>query len=324
MMKKFITIAAVALSFAACSNDDGIAYTNEEITIKTTIGTMTKTALDDKNATQFVAGDQFMLYAWDGTLSATNTPWINGVNVTLGTDNKWIPASQILWKTEQTSHDFLAIYPSSIISTGADLSAVSYALDDAGAVIANDILRAYSPAVKMPEDNVLTLPFKHVMAKLKVNLSFRNQWDVAPTVTSVTANLASAATINFYDGTISPAAGTTSSLRTLTALATPATGYTYSYEIIAVPGDANFNQIVITIDGKTYTYTYTPEDSDSANNLSLVSGKITTVNLVVGRNKVELDMEGSGSGSGEGEDSQGIYISEWTDNTNYSGDAYGD
>ena len=109
---------------------------------------MTKTALDEKNATQFVAGDQFMLYAWDGTLSATNTPWINGVNVTLGTDNKWVPASQILWKTEQTSHDFLAIYPSSIISTGADLSAVSYTLNDAGAVIAHD-LRSPMASIRM-------------------------------------------------------------------------------------------------------------------------------------------------------------------------------
>ena len=322
-MKKIITIAALALTLAACSNDDGIAYTNEEIKIKTTIGAMTKTALDEKNATQFVAGDQFMLYACDGTLSATNTPWINGVNVTLGTDNKWTPASQILWKTEQTSHDFLAIYPSSLITTGTDLSAVPFTINDNVALIANDILRAYSPAVKMPEDNVLNLPFKHLLAKLKVNLTFRNQWDEAPTVASVTSTLASSATINFYDSSISPADGITSSLRTLTALTTPATGYTYSYETIAVPNDANFNQIVITIDGKTYTYTYTPEDSNASTGLSLVSGKITTVNLIVGRNKVELDMDGTGSGSGS-ETDKGITISEWTDNTNYSGNAYGD
>ena len=131
------------------------------------------------------------------------------------------------------------------------------------------------------------------------------------------------ATINFYDGSISPADGTTSSTRTLTALTTPATGYTYSYETIAVPNDANFNQIVITIDGKTYTYTYTPEDSNAGTGLSLVSGKITTVNLIVGRNKVELDMDGTGSGSGS-ETGKGITITEWTDNTNYSGNAYGD
>ena len=316
MMKKFITIAAVALSFAACSNDDGIAYTNEEIKIKTTIGTMTKTALDDKNATQFVAGDQFVLYAWDGTFSTTNTPWINGVNITLGTDNKWVPASQILWKTETTAHDFLGIYPSSIITTGAQLDNVSYTFDDNGAVIANDILRAYSPAVKMPEDNVLTLPFKHIMAKLKVNLTFRNQWDTAPTVTSVAGNLASSATINFYTDAVTPVIGTTQSSRTLTAMTTPATGYTYSYEIIAAPGDNKFNKIVITIDGKTYTYTYSPANTNDPNNLSLITGKITTVNLIVGRNKVDLDMDGSGS--------QGITISDWTDNQNYSGDAYGD
>ena len=315
-MKKIITIAALALTLAACSNDDGIAYTNEEIKIKTTIGAMTKTALDEKNATQFVAGDQFMLYAWDGTLSATNTPWINGVNVTLGTDNKWTPASQILWKTEQTSHDFLAIYPSSLITTGTDLSAVPFTINDNVALIANDILRAYSPAVKMPEDNILNLPFKHIMAKLKVNLTFRNQWDTAPTVTSVAGNLASSATINFYTDAVTPVIGTTESSRTLTAMTTPATGYTYSYEIIAAPGDNKFNKIVITIDGKTYTYTYSPANTNDPNNLSLIAGKITTVNLIVGRNKVDLDMDGSGS--------QGITISDWTDNQNYSGDAYGD
>ena len=73
----------------------------------------------------------------------------------------------------------------------------------------------------------------------------------------------------------------------------------------------------------TYTYTYTPEDSNAGTGLSHVSGKITTVNLIVGRNKVELDMDGTGSGSGS-ETDKGITISEWTDNTNYSGNAYGD
>lgn len=315
-MKKTFIIAALALTFVACSSDDNIAYTNEEIKIKTTIGSMTRTTVTD-NATQFVEGDKFMLYAWDGTFSATKTPWINGVDVTL-TSSKWVPASQILWKTETTAHDFLGIYPSSIITTGAQLDNVTYTFNDNGNVIANDILRAYTPAVTMPENNVLTLPFKHIMAKLKVNLTFRNQWDTAPTVTSVAGNLASSATINFYTDAVTPVIGTTESSRTLTALATPATGYTYSYEIIATPGDNKFNKIVITIDGKTYTYTYSPANTNDPNNLSLIAGKITTVNLIVGRNKVDLDMDGSGSGS------QGITISEWTDNQNYSGDAYGD
>ena len=116
-MKKTFIIAALALTFVACSSDNGIAYTNEEIKIKTTIGSMTRTTVND-NATQFVEGDKFKIYSWDGTFSANNTPWINGVDVTL-TSSKWVPASQILWKTETTLHDFLGIYPSSIITTGA-------------------------------------------------------------------------------------------------------------------------------------------------------------------------------------------------------------
>ena len=323
-MKKFISIAALALTLAACSNDDDIAYTNEEIKIRTTIGTMTKTVFEN-NTTKFVAGDEFTLYSWDGTMSALNKPWINGVKVTLNDANKWIPASQILWKTEDTSHDFLGIYPSGILASAANLSAVSYTVNDNGDVIDNDILRAYSPAVKMPEDNTLTLPFKHIMAKLQVNLKFRNQWDSNPTVTSVTGNLTKTATIDFYTGTVAPATSGTSSSRALTPMATAATDYVYSYEIVAVPGDQDFNSIVITIDGKTYTYTYVPETTpdplNPAQNLSLISGKVTTINLIVGRNQVDLDMGGSGSGSESG---TGIFISDWSDNTSYQGSAYGD
>lgn len=319
-MKKTFAFAALAITLAACSSDDNIAYTNEEIKIHTTIGSMTRTVLDG-NSTKFVANDELRLYAWDGTLSATSSPWINGVAVKLNSENKWVPASQILWKTAETAHDFLAVYPSSLVNSLSDLTTCSYTMKDDGNVIDNDILRAYSPAVKMPADNTLNLPFKHLMAKIQVNLKFRTQWETTPTVTSVTGSLAKAANINFISNGISPdrlAAATPS--RAFTVKATPATGYVYSYEIIAVPDDPDFKTINIAIDNNTYTFEYTDPNNGGQSSIALESGKVTTINLIVGHNKVELDMDNSDPTSGTG-----IFISDWTDqDDNYSGDAYVD
>lgn len=297
------------MTFIACSNEDDIVYTNKDIKIKTTIGTMTKTTVDAQGAAKFVKGDEFSFYAWDGTLAAANTPWIKNVKITLGSDGKtWTPESQILWKTTDTKHDFLGIYPASLITGTTDLGDVEYDMNDDADVIANDILRAYSHEVVMPESNILTLPFKHVMAKLRVNLKFRNQWDEAPVVSSVWAKLNKKARINFYDNTVTTAANSTYG-RNITKMETPAEGYVYSYEIIAVPGDLSFNTIKINIGTDTYTFEYTEE-----NNISLVSGKVTTVNLIVGRNKVELVTPAEGE---EG----GITIDDWTNNSTYDGDA---
>lgn len=297
------------MTFIACSNEDDIVYTNKDIKIKTTIGTMTKTTADAQGAAKFVAGDEFSFYAWDGTLAAANTPWISNVKITLGADGKtWTPEKQILWKTESTKHDFLGIYPASLITGTTDLGDVEYDMNDDADVIANDILRAYSHEVVMPESNILTLPFKHVMAKLRVNLKFRNQWDEAPVVSSVLADIAKKARINFYTNEIIPSANSQYD-RYMTSMDVPAEGYVYSYEIIAVPGDLSFNTIKINIGTDTYTFEYTEE-----NNISLVSGKVTTVNLIVGRNKVELVTPAEGE---EG----GITIDDWTNNSTYDGDA---
>lgn len=311
-MKKIIYMAALAMTFIACSNEDDIVYTNKDIKIQTTIGTMTKTTVDAQGAAKFVKGDQFSFYAWDGTFAADNTPWIENVKITLDDDGKtWTPESQILWKTTETKHDFLGIYPASLITETTNLAEVIYDMNDDGDVIANDILRAYSHEVVMPKsNNTLTLPFKHIMAKLRVNLKFRNQWDEDPEVSSVWAKLNKKAKINFYDNNVTTAANDTYG-RNITKMETPAEGYVYSYEIIAVPGDLDFNTIKINIGDETYTFTYT---DDNNNNISLISGKVTTVNLIVGRNKVELVTPAEGE---EG----GITIDDWTDNTTYDGDA---
>lgn len=67
-------------------------------------------------------------------------------------------------------------------------------------------------------------------------------------------------------------------------------------EGLMIPQDG-FRTVSITIDGKEYTYTHTED-------IPLVSGKFTTLNLIVGREKIEI---------GE------VSINDWTEGTTLDG-----
>jgi Na+-transporting NADH:ubiquinone oxidoreductase subunit NqrD len=110
------------------------------------------------------------------------------------------------------------------------------------------------------------------MAKLVVNLSYHNQWSSTPTVTSVVANAATAATINYL------AASPVTASSTLANVTLTTTTANEKYTAVMVP-QSTFQVITVNIDGKQYTY-----NNDKA--ISLESGKITTVNLIVGRDKI--------------------------------------
>ena len=111
-----------------------------------------------------------------------------------------------------------------------------------------------------------------MMAKLNVNLSFRNQWDSEPTVTSVSATATKSATIDYLSKLVT-ATGTAEAV----ALSSKANN---AWSGLQVP-QSGVHTITITIGGKDYVFT-NPTD------IPLAAGKYTTVNLIVGRDKIEL------------------------------------
>lgn len=125
--------------------------------------------------------------------------------------------------------------------------------------------------------NPVPLTFDHVMAKLIVNLNFRGQWGGTPEVTSVKAvSVAASATEDYLSKTLT---GTDRQDITLPG-STPADGYALGYASVMIP-QTGFNTISVAIAGQNYTYTH-PTD------IPLVRGEYTTVNLIVGRNSIEL------------------------------------
>lgn len=290
MKKRFIPLAALGLMAAACSNDESAPAQPEAkfITIEASIGSLTRATTTGNSAT-FDAGDKVTLYAWTGTATAVPTDKVvDGVVNTLGTDGKWTPATQMLWSDMVTPHYFLGLYPARTVT---DFTADPYTLDPAD-YEASDLLVARQLSGLTATQNPVSLTFDHAMAKLYVNMNFRNQWDAAPAVTSCVATAANTCTIDYLAQTV--AAGSQADIA-LTA-ATAQTGYSTTYSGIMIP-QQGFRTVVITIDGQQYTYTHTED-------IPLEAGKYTTLNLIVGRNKIEI---------GE------VSINDWTEGTTISG-----
>ena len=287
---RFIPLAALGLLAAACSSDDAVSQQEaaKNITIEASIGNMTR-ATTTGNTTVFDAGDGVSIYAWTGSATAVAADKVvNGVVNTLGADGKWTPAMPMLWADMVTPHYFLGIYPARTVT---DFTADPYTVDNTS-YEQSDLLVARQTSGLTATQNPVSLTFDHAMAKLYVNMNFRNQWDEAPTVAACEATAAGTCTIDYLAKTY--AAGE----QTQVALAAQgaATGYARSFSGIMIP-QAGFRTITLTIGDQAYVYTH-------AEDIPLEAGKYTTLNLIVGRNKIEM---------GE------VSINDWTEGTTLSG-----
>ena len=263
---------------AACSTDSESPAPQDpgQIRVTASVGAMTRVA-HSGNSTTFVTGDRISVYAWTGSADAVPSAFVvdNSIN-TLGGDGTWTAEPQMLWADNTSDHYFLGIYPERDVIT--DYNADPYTLDSYNQE-ASDLLVAKTTA--KPTVSAVKLEFGHVMAKLVVNLSFRNEWTTAPDVASVTAAVCTEATVDYLANPVKVTPATGQNLVMIPFTGTPA-----SYAGIMIPGQSGFRTINVTLDnGKVYTYTH-PASID------LQPGRYTTVNLVLGRDRIELDDAG--------------------------------
>ena len=275
--------AASGLVLAACGKLPG---NSETITINAGIGTMTKVATDGAKAS-FESGDKISVFAWTGSADAIPaTRVVDGV-VNSFDGTKWTPAAPMLWDDRTTKHYFLGVSPARTVTS---FTADAYSLDPAD-YAASDLLIATNLKGLTSKDNPVALEFSHAMARLDVNLTFRNQWATAPTVASVTATAKKTATVDYLAKKVT-ATGDAASV------ALKATD-NVSWSSLQVP-QSGVRTLTITIDGQDFVFTHTTD-------IPLESGKYTTVNLTVGRDKIELASD--------------ITIADWTSGSSLSGEA---
>lgn len=276
-MKKMLSVAAALLALAACTNDHEPGYAPaKEIKVNASIGQMTRVTTDG-NQSAFETGDRISVYAWLGTADDAKQIAVNNSVNTLGSDGAWTANPQMLWTDMSSAHYFLGIYPERDVT---NFTTDGYTLDVADQE-ASDLLVAVQTGTDgeglKASGNPVPLTFEHVMAKLIVNLNFRDQWGGTPEVTAVKAvSVAASATVDYLSKTLT---GVDRRDIVLPG-STPADGYALGYASVMIP-QTGFNIISVSIAGHNYTYTH-PTD------IPLVRGEYTTVNLIVGRDRIEL------------------------------------
>lgn len=288
---KNLLLATTAILLAACSTDSDVLPPQDlgQIRVTASVGAMTRVA-HSGNSTTFETNDRISVYAWLGADNDMQRLVVDNSINTLGDDGTWTAEPQMLWADNTSDHYFLGIYPERNRTT--DYKADPYTLDFNNQT-ASDLLVARTTA--KPTGSAVKLEFEHVMAKLVVNLSFRNEWTIAPEVASVTAAACTEATVNYLENPVEVTPATGQNLVVI-----PFTGTSASFAGIMIPGQSGFRTINVTLEnGKVYTYTH-------PSGIDLQPGRYTTVNLVLGRDRIELD-------------DAGINVSDWENGTSIDG-----
>lgn len=289
-------LAAMTMTLGSCSDSENTTGTEapKSITVSTSIGKMTRITTDEKGAQAFSEGDEISVYAWTGSADKVPAAAERVVNNAINklTDKVWVATPQMLWKNNLDQHYFIGIYPTKNVD---NLTADTYTFN-AENQLASDLLVAvntkglsYTKDAKDP----VKLDFTHVMAKMVVNLTYKNQWGGTPTVKNVVvSDAANEATINYLTKAVTPTATAQADFEV------PATVANTQYVSVLIPQNG-IQKLAITIGDKTFTY-------DNGTPFNFESGKITTINLEVGRDQVILDE---------------VKISNWTEGSIFGGEA---
>lgn len=272
-MRKISLIALTLVVIASsCSREEVRPTVIEEsgaITVEASVNESTK-AVTTNGVTTFVEGDKLSLYVWTGDATAVPTKKVVDGVVNTYDGSKWTPAVQMLWKNIFDAHFFLGIFPSRTV-TNFTQDPVTASED----LLVATVLGEGKLAPQSPAKAPVALVFDHMMAKLNINVKFRNQWGDNPTPV-VTAGAAPAGTIDYLSKTITPGTVSEQGLSATTA----ASGYSATYTSLFIP-QAGMRSFYFKIGGQTLIYTH-PSD------IPLVAGKVTTLSVLVGKDKIDL------------------------------------
>lgn len=267
-------MALAALLAASCAKESGQKETaplpQVPISVEASVSGLTK-AVTDGLQTTFEANDQLTLYAWTGSNAAVPEKKVVAGVVNTYDGTKWTPASTMLWKNVSDAHYFLGISPARTV-TSFTADPVTSSEDLLVATVLGDGIVAPQTVTAPP----VALEFSHVMAWLKVNVKYRNQWGGVPEAVVTTA-AATAGTIDYLTKTITPG---TVAVQTLAAATTAAEGYDATYSALCIPQAVRTFAFVIA--GQTLSYTHSED-------IALEAGKITTLTLIVGKDKIALE-----------------------------------
>ena len=157
----------------------------------------------------------------------------------------------------------------------------------AEAIKSSDHLYYYSNAVTPSSDGTISIPLDHVMSKLEVKVTFRNQFgasDANPIASAIVFGSATSATYTIAEGLKWSNQSAVSDITPCLSAPYNSTERIANYEAILIPQEIASNTfgVKVTIGDKSYTW-------KSANLIQLEGGKKYTLDLTLGKNELTLN-----------------------------------
>lgn len=169
---RYIALAALTLSFAACEQEDinpAVQGDPDAVKINATIGNMqTRVAYSgDNGVTNFVNGDAIKVV----NLMRTSK---NEATYTTTDGTNWTTTDAMVWNST-SKNKFQAYYPVAEYSS-YDMFTIPTDQSDATKLASADWMTASTGEIDKPGNGVLDLNFQHRLAKVTVNLTFSSQY----------------------------------------------------------------------------------------------------------------------------------------------------
>ena len=163
---KYIVLAAMALTFAACTQEDDFTpqTDNDAVKINATIGKLqTRVAYEDNGATNFINGDKICV---QNTLRDTK----NIATYTFD-GTTWATTDALVWNGS-AKNQFKAWYPAAT----ASFDSFDLPTDQSAGIDKADWMTAETEEMTKPGSGVLDLNFVHKLTKVTVTVSFNSQY----------------------------------------------------------------------------------------------------------------------------------------------------
>ena len=303
MKKNYLAIAAVAMMFAACSQNDEIvpkdSLKDTPITVTAGVAELaTRAGYETPESGDAVLPETFYLSIdQDGT----NYDYTN-VLMTKGTGNAYTPASQLLWAGDEA----VSVTAATFSLNGAQTLGVKTDQSKEENVCLSDHLYMTENNVT-PSSEGISVAFNHIMSKVILTVTLGDEFNSESNpITDVTFK-GTVASNGYTVGTgwadIAEGTEATDVVPLCNAYTSPTAekpNATAEYEVILVPQTVTENNFTVqfSVDGRLFKWT-----SESA--VTLASGTQYTLALKVGQDKVSgAEFTAVAWNTGEGESNE--------------------
>lgn len=160
---KYIVLAAMALTFAACTQEEDFTPQTDGDTVKinATIGAMqTRVAYEDDGATNFINGDQICVQNILRDTKNIATYTFDG--------STWTTTDALVWNGGTAESQFQAWYPATASFDKFTLPTDQNSIEELPAA---DWMTASTSAMVKPADKTINLAFEHKLAKVTVQIT---------------------------------------------------------------------------------------------------------------------------------------------------------